>query len=49
MCGVAKCGWQYYITIQDVVMMCHEVEKALDVKLRDMPAQVSAGDSVLPH
>lgn len=26
---------------QDVVMMCHEVEKALDRKLQDMPAQVS--------
>ena len=26
---------------QDVVMMCHEVEKALDRKLLDMPAQVS--------
>jgi hypothetical protein len=22
-------------------MMCHEMEKALDLKLRDMPAQVS--------
>ena len=40
MCGVAKCAWPYYL-LQDVVMMCHEVEKALDVKLRDMPAQVS--------
>ena len=27
--------------LQDVVMMCHEMEKALDGKLRDMPAQVS--------
>ena len=39
-CSVAKCAWPCYI-LQDVVMMCHEVEKALDVKLRDMPAQVS--------
>lgn len=27
---------------QDVVMMCQEVEKALDQKLQDMPAQVSS-------
>lgn len=27
--------------LQDVVMMCQEVEKALDRKLQEMPAQVS--------
>lgn len=36
MCVDAKC-----LPVQDVVMMCHEVEKALDRKLQDMPAQVS--------
>ena len=25
---------------QDIVMMCHEMEKAFDRKLQDMPAQV---------
>jgi hypothetical protein len=33
----------------DVVMMCHEVEKALDRKLPDMPAQVSALAQSLHH
>ena len=30
-------------------MMCHEVEKALDRKLQDMPAQVSALAQSLHH
>ena len=29
-------------------MMCHEVEKTLDVKLEDMPAQVSPAMSLSP-
>ena len=29
------------LSMQDVVMMCHEMEQALDRKLEDMPAQVS--------